>query len=183
MTSGLEVLFYEESIAPFLHRMSNLQELILHLCIGRRTRHKSFVDENNLKDDIISHMPKLNKFVFSIHSYLDFNDSGHSLSNDGIQRTFKGLEHYRIISYIDYFPNDKIGQCHIHSHPYTMSYLYRLTNSFPGGLFKFVHKVSLIDERPFEYEFFLRIAQAFPFLKTLIIRFQLASSVSSENSL
>jgi hypothetical protein len=29
--------------------------------------------------------------------------------------------------------------------------------------------VSLIDEHPFEYEFFFRIAQAFPFLKTLII--------------
>jgi hypothetical protein len=86
---------------------------------------------------------------------------GHLSSNDGIQRTFKGLEDYQIISYIDYFPNHTIGQCHIYSHPYTMNYLYRLTNSFPGGLFKFVHKVSLIDERPFEYEFFIRIVQAF----------------------
>jgi hypothetical protein len=50
-----------------------------------------------------------------------------------------------------------------------MNCFHLLTNSFPGGLFKFVHKVSLIDKRPFEYEFFIRIAQSFPLLKTLII--------------
>jgi hypothetical protein len=171
MTSGLDTMFYERLIAPLLHRMSNLEELILNLSIDRSKPHKSFIDGNNLKNDIISQMPKLNKFVFSIHSNLYLDDLSHLPSNDDIQRTFKGLEDYQIISYIDYFPNGKykFGQCHIYSHPYTMNYLYRLTNSFPGGLFKFVHKVSLIDKRPFEHEFFIRITEAFPFLKTLII--------------
>jgi hypothetical protein len=169
LTSDLETMFYEDSIVPLLHRMSNLEELFLNLPIGRDTVHKSFIDGNNLKRDIISHMPKLNKFVFSIHSSLLPGNLSHLPSNEDIQLTFKDLEDYQIISYIDYFPNDQIGQCHIYSHPYTMNYLYRLTNSFPGGLFKFVQKVSLIDERPFEHEFFVLIAQAFPFLKTLTI--------------
>ncbi|CAF1320368.1 unnamed protein product [Rotaria sordida] len=119
--------------------------------------------------DIMSHMPKLNKFVFSIHSNLNVDDLTHLPSNEDIQRTFKGLEDYQIISYIHYFPDDCIGQCHMYSQPYTMNYLYRLTNSFPGGLFKFVHKVSLYDEHPFEHEFFIRIAQSFPLLRTLSI--------------
>ena len=67
-------------------------------------------------------MPKLNKFVFSIHSNLYLDDLIHLPSNEDIQRTFKDLEDHQIISYIDYFPNDKIGQCHIYSHPYTMNY-------------------------------------------------------------
>ncbi len=44
-----------------------------------------------------------------------------------------------------------------------------LTNSFPGGLFQFVHHVSLFDEYPFEHEFFIRISQSFPYLQTLKI--------------
>jgi hypothetical protein len=162
-------MFYEKSIVPLLHRMSNLEELFLNLSIGRSTPDKSFIDGNNLKIDIMSHMPKLNKFVFSIHSNLDVNDLTDLPSNEDIHRTFKGLEDYQIISYIHYFPHDRIGQCHIYSQPYTMNYLYGLTNSFPGGLFKFVHKVSLFDEHPFEHEFFIRIAQSFPLLRTLSI--------------
>ncbi|CAF1272437.1 unnamed protein product [Rotaria sordida] len=169
LTCGLEIMFYEESMVPLLHRMSNLEELFLNVSIGRSTPIKSFIDGNDLKIDIMSHMPKLNKFVFSIHSNLNVDDLTHLPSNEDIQRTFKGLEDYQIISYIHYFPDDCIGQCHMYSQPYTMNYLYRLTNSFPGGLFKFVHKVSLYDEHPFEHEFFIRIAQSFPLLRTLSI--------------
>ncbi|CAF4662173.1 unnamed protein product, partial [Rotaria sp. Silwood2] len=135
LTCGSEIMFYEESMIPLLYRMSNLEKLFLNLSIGRTTPDKSFIDGNDLKIDIMSHMPKLNKFVFSIHSNLDVVDSTHLPSNEDIQRTFKGLEDYQIISYIHYFPDDRIGQCHIYSQPYTMNYLYRLTNSFPGGLF------------------------------------------------
>ncbi|CAF3451313.1 unnamed protein product, partial [Rotaria sp. Silwood2] len=37
------------------------------------------------------------------------------------------------------------------------------------GLFKYVHEISLFDEHHFEHEFFIRIAQSFPFLKVLSI--------------
>ncbi|CAF3738425.1 unnamed protein product [Rotaria sordida] len=48
--------------------------------------------------------------------------------------------------------------------------LFTVTNNFPGGLFKCVREITLEDEHPFEHEFFLRIAQSFPFIKVLSIR-------------
>ncbi len=55
----------------------------------------------------------------------------------------------------------------IYSFPYTWSYYFNITNNFRGGLFKSVRKISLHDERPFEHEFFLQIAQSFPFVEQL----------------
>ena len=40
-----------------------------------------------------------------------------------------------------------------------------ISNHFPGGLFKSVRKITLFDERPFEWDFFLKIAEAFPLIK------------------
>ncbi|CAF1360576.1 unnamed protein product [Rotaria sordida] len=140
------------------------EKLSLNISVHRST----FIDGNDL-NDIISHMPNLKNFICSIHSNVYIDDLIHLPSNQSIQRTLKNLEKYEIVSYTDYFPNDKIGQCHIFSHSYATNSLRRLTNSFPGGLFKFVHEISLYDEHPFEHEFFVCIAQAFPFLKILTI--------------
>lgn len=146
--------------------MSNLEELFLDIPIYRFFSHQSFVDGNYLKNEIINHMPKLSQFVFSIHSHIDHEyNPAHIPSNDDVQRTFQD----QTISYIHYFPEQKISQCHIYSYPYRMNSFNRLTNSFPGGSFPFVHKLSIFDEYPFEHEFFIRISQSFPRLQTLII--------------
>ena len=50
-----------------------------------------------------------------------------------------------------------------------MKYYDNITNNFPGGLFKCVREISLFDEHPFEHEFFLRIAQSFPFMEKLTL--------------
>lgn len=150
--------------------MSNLEKLFLNISVDRYNSYRSFIDGNNLKKDIIDYMPKINQFVFSIRSIISYvEDLMHFPSNDDIRHTFTGFENDQIMSYIDYFVNEKILQCHIYSHPYTIDCLYELTNSFPGGLFTFVRKVLITDKRPFEHEFFLRITHAFPFLKILII--------------
>ena len=162
-TCELETLLYDEALLPLLYRMSKLEELLLNILVVCST----FIDGNTLKNDIVSRMSYLNKFVFSIHSAV-YNLT-QLPSNQDIQHTFTSIGDYQIISYIDYFRTKKFGQCHIYSQPYTMNCLYRLSNSFQGGLFKFVHTVSLLDERPFEYKFFIRIAQAFPYLKILIM--------------
>ena len=44
-----------------------------------------------------------------------------------------------------------------------------ISNNFPGGLFIYVHTVSLYDEYPFEREFFLQIAQSFPLMEKLTV--------------
>ncbi|UJR29467.1 hypothetical protein I4U23_010679 [Adineta vaga] len=170
LTCRLEVLFYDETLVPLLHRMSHLEKLFLNVCIERNIPDEPFIDGNNLMNNIINYIPTLDKFAFSIHSNIDH--SNHLLqlpSNDDIQHTFKDFQEYQVVSYIHYLPESKMSQCHIYSYPYYMDSLYRLTNSFPGGLFEFVHKVYLFDEQPFEHEFFLRIAHAFPCLKTLLI--------------
>ncbi|CAF3356207.1 unnamed protein product [Rotaria sp. Silwood2] len=51
----------------------------------------------------------------------------------------------------------------------TLTHYHNITNNFPGGLFKCVRKVSLYDESPFEYEFFLQVVPSFPFMEKLTV--------------
>ncbi|CAF3554835.1 unnamed protein product [Rotaria sp. Silwood2] len=60
--------------------------------------------------------------------------------------------------------------CHIYSYPYIWSYYNNISNNFRGGLFKYVRKISLRDERSFEHEFFLQISHSFPFIEELSLR-------------
>jgi hypothetical protein len=52
-----------------------------------------------------------------------------------------------------------------YSDPYRLIYYYSITNQFPGGSFKYVREISLIDE----HEFFLRIVQSVPLMEKLSI--------------
>ncbi len=131
--------------------------------------YEKFIDGNDLKKNIISHLPRLNQFVFNIRSIIYLNDNIHLLTNEQIQNIFTNFIDDKIISCVDYFPKEKTGQCHIYSRPYTIKYYHSITNNFPGGLFKYVFEVSLFDERSFEHEFFLRIVQSFPFMKKLTL--------------
>ncbi len=158
--------FYDELILPLLHRMSNLEKL--HLSLGVCTN-KTFVDGNNLKLNIINHMPLLNKFTFNIRSSTRFYNQFNFPSNEYIQQTFKDFQNKQILSSIDYFQQKEYSQCHIYSYPYELTYYDNITNSFPGGIFESVRQISLFDERPFEHEFFFRIAQSFPFLEKLTL--------------
>jgi hypothetical protein len=72
-----------------------------------------------------------------------------------------------IISCVDFLPEAYQYHCHISTYPYTSTYYNDISNNFPGGLFKYVREISLYDERPFEYEFFLQIAQSFPLMEKL----------------
>ena len=58
-------MHYDELIVPLLHRMLNLEKLSLYLVTSVR---KTFIDGNDLKKNIINHMPRLNKFTFNIRS-------------------------------------------------------------------------------------------------------------------
>ncbi|CAF1080942.1 unnamed protein product [Rotaria sordida] len=141
MTSSCETCFYDELIVPLLQRIH-----------------------------IFNHMSRLNIFTFNIRSKISFYDQMNLLSNEDIKNTLTNLgDDYKINCCVDYFSKEKTGQCHIYSYPYSLTYYDNITNNFSGGLFKYVHNVSLFDERPFEHEFFIRITQAFPFLKQLTI--------------
>ncbi|CAF4136474.1 unnamed protein product [Rotaria magnacalcarata] len=149
---------YDGLIVPLLHRMVNLEKLDLQLNCERET----FVNGDDLKTNILNHLLQLNTFTFNIRStsYCD-NQTG-LLSNKDIQQTFKDFQYNQVIFCVDCFPKSLYSQCHIYSYPYKSTYYLKITNNFPGGLFRCVNIVSLFDERPFEHEFFLRIAQSFP---------------------
>ncbi|CAF1328519.1 unnamed protein product [Rotaria sordida] len=129
----------------------------------------TFIDGNDLKENIINHMSRLNTFTFSIRSLVDLRNQTELRSNEDIQHTFKNFKYNQIISYVDHFQEKQYSQCHIYSYPNKRKYWNNITNNFPGGLYKYVREVSLYDERPFEHEYFLRIGEAFPFMEELTI--------------
>ena len=146
--------------------MTNLESLTLYLVIEG----EKFIDGFNLTTNILNHMPHLNQFLFNIRSTVSLDSQLHLPSREHIQRSFRSCTDYEVVCYVDYFPSKKTGQCCVHTYPYTMLHYDGITNSFPGGLFKHVRYAQLFDERPFEHTFFLRISQAFPFLKWLGVR-------------
>jgi hypothetical protein len=156
--------------------MSNLEKLTLNLATYVNT---TFIDGNELKQNIINYMPRLKRFEFYICSDLYHPDQIYLPSKEDIQHTFRDFKDNQVSSYVDYFQEEEYSLCHIYSNPYKLKYHHTITNNFPGGLFKYVHQVLLYDERPFEHEFFLRIAQSFPFINILSIK----NSKSQNNKL
>ncbi|CAF3417392.1 unnamed protein product [Rotaria sp. Silwood2] len=178
--SNVETSAYDELIIPLLHRMINLEELGLYVKICEKN---IFVDGHDLKKNIINKLLRLKKIQFYIRSTIGFLNQINLPSNEDIQYTFEDFHDNHIISYVDYFSDTQQGRCHIYSYPYTLCEYYKITNNFPGGLFKCVSKISLYDERPFQHEFFLRIAQSFPFVKKLSLEnLKPQNNKKSENS-
>ena len=167
MTNGTSTSSDDDLIVPLLQRMPNLESLALYLRIAY-IRKKKFLDGNDLKKNILDYLPYLNKFMFSIYSSILHQSC--CPSNEDIQKTFENFRDIQVISRVDYYGNKEYGECHIYSYPCTMKYYENIKNNFPGGLFKSVREISLIDQRPFEKEFFLRISQSFPFLKILVLK-------------
>ncbi|CAF4409010.1 unnamed protein product [Rotaria socialis] len=107
-----------------LMQMTNLEKLALYISVEQRT----FIDGNNLKNDIMNHLPKLNKSTSNMRSFIHNFDQTHLLSNEEIQHILTDLTVNQVIS---------------------------------------IHIRSLFDDRSFEHEIFVRIAQAFPLLEKL----------------
>jgi hypothetical protein len=147
--------------------MSNLEEL--GLCLIVAYVKGTFIDGNHLKRNIFNRMPRLNYFTFYIRSFMFIGNKLNLPSTEDIQRTFINFPNNEIISYVDYFPKEELGRCHVYTYPSFMPYYGDITNNFPGGLFNYVRVVSLRDEYPFEHDFFLRIVQSFPFMEELTV--------------
>jgi hypothetical protein len=143
--------------------MSNLEKLGLYFATFANT----LIDGDNLQNNILNHMSRLKKFIFNICSKTSFANRTYLPPNKRIQRILTNLGGNQVISSVDYFPKQKVGQYHIYSYPYTMRCYNGITNNFPGGLFKYVQEISLFDESPFEHDFFIRISKAFPSVKKL----------------
>jgi len=145
--------------------MLNLQELTLCLTVLNQN---NLIDGTHLKTEILIYLPYLNNFIFDIRSWNVVNDLVHPLSNGDIQQTFTDIGYRQVGCSIRYFLGNHI-LCHVFTLPFTFDYLQCITNNFPNVIFNNVLYLSVSDTLPFEHEFFIRIAQAFPLLKHLTV--------------
>ena len=158
---------YDAVVMPTLRRMINLEKLSLSLVFDCRRR---FVHGNDLKANVLRHLPRLEDFIFNIRSILPLDlDPVHLLTNEEIQCTLTELTKYPVVSYVDYFLHKSEAHCHIYTSPYSMIEYEHVSNHLPSDLFENVRFVALFDERPFEHSFFLRLAQSFPSMTTLSV--------------
>lgn len=178
LTCVTETYLYGEIMVPHLQRMINLEKLALYFATNRTSK---FIDGIHIKKNIINYMPRLNEFIFNIRSTVECDNSIHLLSDEDMYRTFKDFECYQIIYCVDYFPKEGYGQCLMYSYPYTLRHYDNITNKFSGGLFNNVQEITLFDEYPFQHEFFIKLSQAFPFLKNLTLTNSELQNLNEDN--
>jgi hypothetical protein len=140
--------------------MINLEEMDLEFL----NYSSSIIDGNTLTEYFINLIPRLKKVTFNIGSLILLDNPRNLPSNEDIKNTFKNFND-TIVSSVYYFSRDKILYCHVYSYPYRSTFYCSTANDFPGGLFKYVRKISLRDERPFEHDFFFELLNRFHLLK------------------
>lgn len=148
--------------------MTNLEELTLLLSILRVD--SNYIDGVHLYDEILIHMPRLNKFTFSIVSQtINKNIKIDLPSNDKIQSTFIKRGYNQVGSYADFNSTTNVGRCHVYSLPYQFDIFINLNNVFTGGIFNKVRCLFMNDTSPFEHELFALVSQTFPYLEKLYL--------------
>jgi hypothetical protein len=182
LSSNSRTHYYNDLIIPLLQRMINLEELTLYLLIIRID--SNYIDGIQLHDDILSYMPRLNKFIFNIETVIvKYKNDLVLSSNEDIQRSFIGRGfcgpvglHYDIFStengskgHAYSLPYKFYSRSQIFSLPYQFSDFLFLSNSFQNRTFERVQKIIMMDIRPFEHDFFQIISQSFPLLGRLTI--------------
>ncbi|CAF4092199.1 unnamed protein product, partial [Rotaria sordida] len=98
--------------------------------------HGPIIDGDNLENNIINHMTRLNKFTFNICSVICLDQLINVPLNEDIKYSFRNFQNNQIISSVDYFSRTGLLYCHVYSYPYTWTFYHNIANNFPGGLFK-----------------------------------------------
>ena len=149
-------------------RMSNLEELTLFLTVSRCN--STYINGNQLHDNVLSSMTRLEKFSFCIQTRL-FNSviemelpSEDNLRNSFFELGYKDVDAFGDVTYVDHRAN-----AHIYSLPYPFKRFDCMTSAFQGGKFDQVRELIMFDRRPFEHRLFQIIARDFPVLQMLLV--------------
>jgi hypothetical protein len=151
--------------------MINLEELNLCLLVTRFD--STYIDGNDLYEQFLINMKKLNKFTFNIcTNAMNFRSAQIQLpSIEDIQCSFIGKGYPEVISNIHKclrtFGTQETTMCHIYSLPFEFEYFFHLDNCFQGGNFDKVRYLKMEDRISFEHELFKIISRDFPFLEYL----------------
>jgi hypothetical protein len=145
--------------------MSCLEELALYV---RILDGSTFISGTHLDNEIHIHMPQLHTFSFYFTSEHSITDPAIRLSSSDIERTFTHMEHRQVACMVDYF--ESIGMiCRVFSLPFKFHRIQDIGNNIPDIVFNSVTYLKLQDNDAFKHVFFVRLARAFPFLKSLSI--------------
>ena len=148
--------------------MINLEELKLYLSVLRS--HRRYIDGVQLSDDVLNHLPRLQKFTFCIQTEVSSDESNLPLlTNEAIKRSFNGRYYQQVASFVHTDTDKNNGKCQIYSLPYDFEYFLDLDNFFPGGLFAKVRFLTMRDKHPFEDALFRAISQDMSLLEHLEI--------------
>jgi uncharacterized protein (DUF433 family) len=145
--------------------MSHLEELTLYIRILDRS---TPITGTHLDNEILIHMPRLHTFTFYIASENIIGDPSIRISDSDIKRAFRNLEHRQVACMVDYYVSFKMIY-RVFSLPFKFDRLEDITNNLPNIVFNSVTHLKLWDIDPFKHEFFIRLARAFPFLRSLSI--------------
>mgnify|MGYP003384822308 CR=1 FL=1 len=149
--------------------MPNLEELALCLQVIRSNM--PLIDGSALSNDLLVHMPKLNKFSFYVHTMvLTMNSNYICASHDEFKRSFVAKIFPRVDSFVEDNRHTRCVYSCVYSLPYAFDFFYIFSGSFRGGTFESVEFVFVFGERAFEHEFFASISQSFPSLRKLVVR-------------
>ncbi|CAF1115087.1 unnamed protein product [Adineta steineri] len=178
LTFNSEFNEYDHYVRFLFPRMFNLKELTLHMTIYERN---NLIDGNDINNNILIHMPRLNQFNFHISTTMLRNNLIDHLSEDNTQQTLSKLRFKQLQCIIHC--RCHLITCQIFSLPFIFDNLTCIGNKFPNIKFNNVKNLSIEDEIPFNHEFFIRRAWSFPLLKKLRIlnlEPQLPSSSTNE---
>jgi hypothetical protein len=145
--------------------MSHLEELTLYIHIWRGSK---FISGTDLDNEILTYMPQLHTFTFYIDCVNQTVDSGIHLSATDIEQTFTNIKYKQVICMVDSFDSYCV-RYRIFSLPTKFHRLEDIKNNIPNIVFNSVTYLQVRSRKPFNHEFFIRLARAFPFLKSLSI--------------
>jgi hypothetical protein len=148
--------------------MINLEELALQLSVIRAER--TYIDGNHLYEEVLNYLPRLNKFMFNIHTNIINTDIKIDLpSNDDIRNSFIKRGFQSVGTWAEKTLKNNEGNCHVYSLPYPFRDFLFMSSCFQGGKFDKVRMLMMLDRYPFEYKLFKIISEDFPFLQKLVI--------------
>ncbi|CAM2701658.1 unnamed protein product [Rotaria socialis] len=156
---------YTNLVIPLLRRMSNLEELNLYIHI---LRGHTFVSGVDLHNEILIHMSRLHTFTFYLASETIITDPTIRISESNIQKTFENGKYQQVICMVDYSDSNTLI-CRAFMLPFNFHRLEHISYNIPNIIFNSVTYLKVCDATPFKHEFFVRLAKAFPFLKSLSI--------------
>ncbi|CAF3945227.1 unnamed protein product [Rotaria sp. Silwood2] len=134
LKSYCRTFYYDSQIVPLLRRMLNLEELTLLLAVIRINL--TDIDDIHLYDEILIHMPRLNKLMFSITNVMyNIQEKIDLPPNENIQHGFLERAIYQVGSYITKNSSKIRNECYTYSSLYPVDVFVYMTSSFSGGKF------------------------------------------------